>query len=295
MSKKVLGKPESHSDVINKHPRTLLIGYGWVGQFVHKYFTEADYYTPESGIVSKNPPPKNDSIPKYYWDVGFINVPSPMNPDGSCDISIVQQVVEEWHYTVKLFIIRSTVKPGTTKKLQEEYPDNLFVMQPEYLGETLGHPLIEPNRQTFIILGGNKEATQKAAEAWMTVLHSGSKIRQVNGKTAELCKYMENSWNGLKVTFVSDWGRLVKNDDEVDFLELREAWLDDPRISRSHTFAYPNNPGFSGKCLPKDINAIVHYARHEAGQPLELMEEVLKINAEMRKHIKTTTPLLPEK
>ncbi len=43
----------------------------------------------------------------------------------------------------------------------------------------------------------------------------------------------------------------------VSFDQVRECWLADPRISRDHTFVYPNNRGFGGKCLPKDVSAII--------------------------------------
>lgn len=289
MSDNILGKPKANSDVLNKEPKTLLIGYGWVGQFVHKYFTHADIWTPSRGLIQDD----EHSSPPY--DVAFISTPSPMREDGSCDTSIVEQAVETWHDKVKLFIIRSTIEPETTEKLQKKYPNCLFAMQPEYLGETLGHPLFQLDYQTFIILGGTKEATAEAARIWSRVLHPGARIRQLtSAKTAEFCKYMENCFLAVKVLFVNDWDRLCRATGDVDFLELREAWLDDPRIGRSHTFAYKDNPGFSGKCLPKDLNAIAHYARHVVGQPLELVEAVLEINAKMREHIPTSVPLLPK-
>lgn len=302
MSNKTLGKPEPHSDVLNGEPKTVLIGYGWVGQFVHKYFKSADYYTPEDGLMRLTPDgymqhEKNiDDWPPPLafrrYQLAFVGVPTPMNDDGSCDASIVEKVVEQWSKHVDLFIIRSTVAPGTIDKLTAQYPDNKFVMQPEYVGETLGHPLVEPDRQTFIILGGTREATSLAAEYWSLVLHPGAKIRQISGLEAEYCKYMENCFLATKVIFVNDFARLCRKTG-VDFLQVREAWLDDSRIGRSHTFAYKDNPGFSGKCLPKDLNAMAHYARRIAGQPLELIEAILKINADMRKKVKNTVPLLP--
>lgn len=304
---KTLGKPQSNSDVLNKQPKTLLIGYGWVGQFVHKYFTQADWYTPNAGLnrpsgqqyLDDKPGQINtrkmsdDEITEASWDLAFIGTPSPMNDDGSCDVSYVESAVKQWHDKVKLFIIRSTVTPGTTDRLQKEYPENLFVMSPEYVGETLAHPLTEPSRETFIILGGSKEATKLAAYHWSKVLHSNSTIRQLTALEAEFCKYMENCYLATKVIFVNDWLRLCDKVG-VDFLALREAWLDDPRIGRSHTFPYRENPGFSGKCLPKDLNSIAHWAREVAGEPLVLVEALLVINAAMRKGIKGTVPLMPK-
>lgn len=293
---KKLGTPESHSDVINKHPSTLLIGYGWVGQFVHKYFTEADFYTPNTGLRYKD----SNEIPKAvaderHWDIAFIGVPSPMQADGSCDLSYLESAVEQWHEKVKTFIIRSTITPGTTDRLQKKYPGNFFVMQPEYVGETLGHPLTEVTRDTFVILGGQPVATATAAEAWQRVLHPNSRIYQVSGKTAELCKYMENCFLATKVIFVNDFQRLA-DQMGVDFNQLREVWLADPRIGRSHSFAYRENPGFSGKCLPKDLNSIVNYARYVMNRPLELIESLLSINENMRKRpgVNTNEKIMPE-
>lgn len=317
MKNKTFGKPEPDSDVLNRHPKTLLVGYGWVGQFVHKYFTEADIWTPRRGLLLKKPfklDPEDDgyaefepyrkdgaaSLKKGYngaeqderWQVAFISTPTPMAEDGSCDTSMVEAAVERWHEHVDLFIIRSTVAPGTTKRLAEKY-NTQVVMQPEYVGETLGHPLVEPNRQTFIILGGStKQATRKAAEAWASVLHAGSTIRQTEALTAEYCKYMENCYLATKVIFANDWARLCRATG-VDYLELREAWLDDPRIERTHTMAYEKNPGFSGKCLPKDLNAIAHYARAQ-GEPLRLVEALIDINAEMRAKTPGKTKLKPQ-
>lgn len=317
---KQFGKPESHSDVLNREPKTLLIGYGWVGQFVHKYFTQADIYTPSRGLLLRRLFVDLESgypdLPEYglyeafqrdgfkslvkgyneatketeRWDIAFISTPSPMKPDGSCDTSFVEEAVKNWSPFVDLFIMRSTVTPGTCDYLSEKY-NTRVVMQPEYVGETLGHPNTEPVRDPFIILGGKPEDTQKAADAWSRVLNANCKLRQVSALTAELCKYMENCFLGVKVLFVNEFRQLAEAMG-VDFLQLREAWLDDPRIGRSHSMAYKENPGFSGKCLPKDLNSIVHYSKTKKA-PLKLIESALQINSEMRKECKNTVPLLP--
>lgn len=294
---KTLGKPEANSDVINKQPTTLLIGYGWVGQHVGKYFTEA-LWTDERKNLYKV---KNDELVEdndRKFDLAFLQVPTPMKEDGSCNLDFIMDAVRTWAERVDLFIVRSTVTPGTTEYLNKicETTQNKarFVFQPEYIGETVGHPNLEPRRDPFIILGGDPADTQKAVSYWSTVLNANAVYHQLTSLEAEIVKYMENSFLGTKVLFVSEFARLCEAAG-ADFYKVREAWLADPRIGRSHTMYYPNNPGFSGKCLPKDINSIAAWGRDELKHPLEFMESVLKINAKFRENASNTVSLLPEK
>ena len=268
---KELGKPQPDSEVINKHPKTLILGYGWVGQYVGKYFTEA-HWTDESGKFYNT---NNEEVePLLEYEIGFICVPTPPLPSGKCDTSIVEQAYYNYPY-VKDWCIKSTVEIGTCEKLG----DNVC-MSPEYVGETLGHPLLEPKRDTFIILGGPKDVTQKFAEAWTLVTNSYTKIYQVPAKTAELCKLMENSFIATKVMFMNQFYDLAKAND-VDFNELREIFLADPRVSRSHTYVYENNRGFAGKCLPKDLNNLRHYSKEIGADPW-LIDFLLEKNKELR-------------
>jgi UDPglucose 6-dehydrogenase len=287
---KTLGKPESNSDVLNKHPTTLLIGYGWVNQFIGKYFTEA-HWVDEKGIyyrVSDNKRVK----PLDKYELGFIAVPTPMLDSGKCDTSIVEAVVKSYASKVMNFCCKSTVEVGTIDRLSYENKINIC-FSPEYIGETLGHPLLEPSKNTFIILGGNKKITKVFADAWTMVTNSYSTIFQVSGKCAELCKLMENSFIAAKVMFCNEFFDLA-NSIGVDYNELREIWLADPRVGRSHTYVYDHNRGFSGKCLPKDINNLVWYFDQNHITP-KLMKFLLEYNADLRKDYKNSVPLLPEK
>lgn len=63
----------------------------------------------------------------------------------------------------------------------------------------------------------------------------------------------------------------------VDYNELRETWLADPRISRDHTFVYPNDRGFGGKCLPKDVSAIIR-ASQDAGFDPTILRTIMATN-----------------
>jgi UDPglucose 6-dehydrogenase len=95
---------------------------------------------------------------------------------------------------------------------------------------------------------------------------------------------MENAFYATKVTFCNEWFDIARTFG-VDYNELRETWLADPRISRDHTFVYPDNRGFSGKCLPKDTSAIVK-ASADRGCDARLLKSVMAANS----HYRTNDP-----
>ncbi len=206
-------------------------------------------------------------------DVVFICVPTPMGPDGHCDTTIVEEAVA-W-VKAPLLIIRSTVAPGTTDRLRQKY-NKRIVFQPEYLGETVGHVFGNMAEREFIVLGGTPEDVSRAADFYKHYYNSCARFYFGDALTAEVCKYMENAFYAVKVTFVNEFYDVAKAHG-VDFNQLRELWLADPRISRDHTFVYPDRRGFSGKCLPKDCNALVHACRQKGYEP-EFMAACLKIN-----------------
>jgi len=254
-----------------------LIGYGVVGKAQEAFFGKENciIHDPEQGF-------KNRDLINKECDIAFVCVPTPMDVDGSCDISIVQEAVE-WLNT-PLIVIRSTVKPGTTGFLSFTYKKHL-IFEPEYLGETQLHPYLNLKERKFVILGGARGDTVKVVEILQKFMHPNTKFFQTTSLTAEMCKYMENSFLALKVIFCNEWANLCKFAG-VDYNELRELWTADERIGRSHTFVYPDKPGFGGKCLPKDLNAIVTFAKL-AGMPLEIIEKTIEINNKMQNPTQT--------
>ena len=278
---KVLGRPESDADVLNKEPRVLLIGMGWVGQYINKYFTKADTVDSD-GFIKKD---------YDHYDLAVISVPTPMLKTGRCDTSIVENVVDKYKDLVDIFLVKSTVEIGTCERLEEKYKVPVC-MSPEYVGETLGHPLLEARRDAFQIIGGNKEAREKVAEYFMTVLNANAPLLLVSHKEAEIIKYMENYWIAERVRY---WNNVfdVCETFGASFQAVREGIVLDPRMSRTHSNVYRNNRGFSGKCLPKDMNALA-YVMREKGNPIKDLEELLDKNAKVwRKGYKNSVPLLP--
>lgn len=259
-------------------PRVGVVGGGVVGGATLKLCgPECIVYDPAKPEYAGN----KDKI--NTCDVVFVAVPTNMRPDGKCDTSIVEDVCG-W-IQAPLLIIRSTVAPGTTDRIVKKTGKRV-VFQPEYLGETVAHIFGNMAEREFVVLGGTPEARSLAADFYKHYYNAMVYVYLTDALTAEVCKYMENAFYAVKVTFVNEFYDIAKAHG-VDFNELRECWLADTRISRDHTFVFPDNRGFGGKCLPKDTNAIVQSCLERGYEP-KLLQATLKINKEM---IRKSQPL----
>ena len=286
---KKLGKPQSSSDVVNKEPKVLLIGYGWVGQYMGQYFTKA-HYVGADGVARKVEDNTEVKLGRYH--LAIIGVPTPMNSEtGQCDVSIVEEVVEKYRKNVDIFLVKSTVEIGTCERLEQKYQVSVC-MSPEYVGETLGHPLLEPRRNAFQIIGGNRIAREAVSRMFMRVLTGNAPILLVTSKEAEIIKYCENMWIMRRVDYWNDVFE-VCNVMGVSFTDVREGIVLDPRMSRTHSNVYSDNRGWSGKCLPKDMNALAYKMRQE-GHPLPRLENAIKENVKRRIDIDSKEQLIPK-
>jgi UDPglucose 6-dehydrogenase len=211
-------------------------------------------------------------------DFALVAVPTPEGPDGQCDTSIVDAVVA-WLESPSIVVL-STIAVGTTERLVRQ-TGKAIVHQPAYgPGETVGHPFGDLRSQSWIILGGERRHTIPTADLYKSALSADVTIWQTDARTAELTKYMENAFLALKVAFCNEMYDIA-GAVGVDYNELRELWLLDPRIGRSHTLVYPDDRGFGGSCLPKDARALVHIA-NAAGIEAPLLASMISANERLR-------------
>ena len=113
-------------------------------------------------------------------------------------------------------------------------------------------------KHTFHIFGGKQELTSKIIDIWKRVAGWECKYIQTNARTAELVKYAENCYLGTKVSFFNVFFDICDKLG-IDYNEFVELLTLDERIGKSMTMVNPNNRGFGGKCIPKDMAALIMF------------------------------------
>jgi nucleotide sugar dehydrogenase len=246
--------------------KVAIIGFGWVGEAMKNLFPDVYVYDP--AIVGG----KKNLVNKC--DTAFVCVPTPNSNKGTLDTSIVEEVIS-W-CKCPLIVIRSTVNPGTTDYLSKKYKKNI-VMQPEYLGETPNHPMLDVKARQFMVLGGDKKNVRKLIDLYVTVYNANMNIRQVTAYEAELIKLTENRAVAFKVGQCQELYDACEKAG-VDYYTIRDVvYGDDFRFDLWFSFIYPDNRGFNSKCIPKDIYAWCAWAE-SCGYKPELTKALLRVN-----------------
>lgn len=222
----------------------LIVGYGVVGKNLAK---ELEVLQPDIYDIKFV---DYEDRRKSHYDFCFICVDTPHTKEHPCDITQVKNAIRD--NNADIYIIKSTILPGTTDFLSKSMSKSI-IFSPEYYGETQHCNNFDFN---FTILGGEKEDCLKVQQLLQSVYDARHTFHIVDSRTAELVKYMENSWLATKVSFCVQFFELARNY-SVDYETLRELFTLDPRVNPSHTFVYEDSPYWESHCLDKDVLAIV--------------------------------------
>lgn len=216
----------------------------------------------------------------HNCDYVFICVPTPMNKDGSQDLSKVVNALSIC--TPKpIYILKSTVLPGTTKMLQEKFKDIKMIFSPEFLTERTSK--LDMLTQSRIILGGNLELVKEVSKVFK-YRFKRKNIIMTDSKTAELIKYMNNSFFATKVSIMNEF-KLICNKIGANWDDALEGFIADGRVGNSHINVpgHDGELGYGGTCFPKDINALLTFSK-KININLNTIEGGWKTNLEVRTH-----------
>ena len=242
-----------------------IIGQGFVGSAVREgmkssFKIETFDIDPSKGSTCSNVSELVDRTDEII----FVCLPTPMNKAGRCDTRLVDTAISDINDVANrlnkkiIAVIKSTVEPGTTTRLNDRYSHIDVVFNPEFLTEA--NSFDDFKNQKRIIVGGPRPATTKVKTLYRRAFPK-TPIIKTGSEVAETVKYFTNCFLATKVSFANEM-KQVCDSINVDFDKVVEYALYDDRIGKSH-LSVPGpdgSPGFGGHCFPKDLNAIIHLA-----------------------------------
>ena len=232
-----------------------IIGQGFVGNAVYQKFKQ--YYEIKTFDLdsTKANSTKEDVLESK---IIFVCLPTPMNHDGSCNVSLVESTIKDIasHGKTEIVVIKSTVSPGTTARINSLYPNLQIVFNPEFLTER--NAVTDYENQNRIILGGPRPATTELKQIFSKVFPKAHIIK-TDSTHAEMVKYLTNTFLSVKVSFANEIYQICDKL-KIDYDKVVEYATMDERLGESH-WSVPGHDGdfgFGGHCFPKDLQAMIH-------------------------------------
>jgi len=204
-------------------------------------------------------------------EVLVVCVGTPGQPNGSLDLSYVRRVVQQIGAQLaatasyKVVVIRSTLLPGSMQSvvipaLEESSQrragsDFGVCINPEFLRE--GSAIYDYDHPPKTVIGAADERAAGMVRELYASLSAPLILTDL--RTAEMAKYIDNSWHALKVTFANEIGRICKAMGVDSRLAMRLFCMD-TKLNISNAYLRPGF-AFGGSCLPKDLRALTYQGR----------------------------------
>lgn len=225
-------------------------------------------------------------------ETSIICVGTPSDDSGALDLRYVESVTRQIREQVEKqakprhrFIYRSTMLPGSTRRLAREELGDLVddgraevYFYPEFLRQ--GSAVKDYGEPSLSVLGA-LEGADSIDPAMAVLFEEETEI--VDLETAELLKYACNAFHALKVSFANEIGRVGKGIG-IDSRKVMELLVRDRRLNISPSYLRPGNP-FGGSCLPKDVSALTIMAE-KLGARVPTLDSLMTSNTLHREHLR---------
>jgi len=231
-------------------------------------------------------------------DISFICVGTPSAANGGHDLTAIKRLSEQMADALKkksdyhVFIIRSTVAPGTVESIigpiiesrsGKKIGDGFGLgFQPEFLRE--GSSIRDYDNPPYTVIGADSDRSINVVKE--VFQHLPCQFISCSIKTAEMLKFCCNVFHALKATFANEIGR-VSQALGVDSHEVMQLVCEDKSLNISTAYMKPGF-AFGGSCLPKDLRALVKLAK-DNDINIPMLENVLPSNSN---HIQHATALI---
>jgi nucleotide sugar dehydrogenase len=265
-----------------------IIGNGFVGSAVEFGFSANVGVDADVKVYDKDENKSTHTLKEVVVesDIIFISVPTPSNQNGSVNLDIVNDVLAEISQIKKenkfdnIILLRSTAIPGTTRKLQEKYSNLRIVFNPEFLTERSANQ--DFINQSRFVLGGDPNDISIVSKLFRERFGSTISIIETNYESAELIKYMTNTFFATKISFLNDM-KILSDESGARWEDVIEGFVRDGRVGHSHLNVpgHDGKYGFGGSCFPKDIQALISYG-DSVGVDLSVLKGAWKTNLKVR-------------
>ena len=235
--------------------RIAIVGFGYVGKALDTYFrnrgVQAAIFDPPKG--------HHDAAVLSSAEVVFIAVPTPFYLDGSgFDDTYVRAALNTVPAGDRIIVLKSTLQPGTTERLQADFPGFRILYNPEFLTQDRAERDMQfPNRQIV----GYTERSQKNADDIMALLPRAPFERVMRATEAETVKCATNAFYALKVAYANQLHDVCQqsgaNYDVIKECIAAEPWMGG---GMHWDVIHRGYRGYGGKCLPKDTRMLIQHA-----------------------------------
>ena len=214
-------------------------------------------------------------------DFIFICVPTPMKHTGECNLSIVENVINQLsNANINTnIVIRSTVLPGTTNKYNCYFMPE-FLTEKNYINDFI-------NCKNWVIGCGNEEINQDFLNKYKLLINNAYNENKIKYNSiipmlnteAELTKYTRNCFLALKVSFFNEIYNICSRLN-INYDNFIKGVVCDDRIGASHTQVpgHDGKFGYGGTCFPKDTNALNSFAKNELNMDTLILSAAIKRN-----------------
>ncbi len=216
--------------------------------------------------------------------VVFIAVGTPEAEDGSADLQHVLAVGRDIGRAMngyKVIVGKSTVPVGTSARVRETirrettHPFSV-VSNPEFLKQGAAvDDFLRPDR--VVIGADDPRGAEMMKELYAPFTRTGAPVMVMDCASAELAKYAANAMLATRISFMNEVAQVCElYGGNVD--EVRRAVAADRRIGAA--FLFPG-VGYGGSCFPKDVRAIMRFAR-DKGYAFRVLDAVESVNASQK-------------
>lgn len=265
---------------VQKKVKIGFIGNGYVGKNIANDFEKRGYSVVRYALEA---PFNKNKEAVQECDIVFVAVPTPTTPKGF-DLSIIEEVLAGLPKKKKIVVIKSTILPGTTKKLQKRFRSLTLLFCPEFLGESTAaydaaHPIMN-----IIGISLDTPAHRRAAKKIMSILPYAPFTQICTSTEAEIKKYAHNTSGYVQIVIFNlfyDMARALKTDWEP----IQKALVANPYIASRYSYpVHKGGRGAGGHCFVKDFAALKDFFRTTLPRDhyaLEMLESIEKKNLEL--------------